>query len=290
MKTTTYIIGGIVAAGALITGLVSYVLSASTFNTVPSYEFSDSVATRELAQADSVAISFQSALPEGTKVFFNDGIELRVTESAEAQSPRLEVSPEWLPLLNLQETEQGGRRVLDIIVDAHGLKEYYGLTDTAKVLRLYLDAPEINLVMPAGSMQGVSADRECRIEATALSQSKLNAKICSALSLTECDIEVLNVEIPVLEEYEYTILKLKNSEIGAADISVISPGLTISGPCNIDDLAIHATSTDRDNQFVTLKKGVTFRMLNWDSDNASKIDFEIRSMPSCRIDVDSAEE
>lgn len=305
MKPTTYIIGALVLVGAIASGIGAYISKSTMRNTLEPYVFSDCVATRTFAQADNVAISFHSALPKDTEVYFASGINLEVTESDTITAPYIEASEEWFPLLDLRETECNGKRTLDIIVDAHGLADYYTMPDDAKKMEIHIKSPDITLVMPVGTLGAISADENCRVHIHDMTLTELNAGFNNRMSIEDCKIESLymsisgkneysctyhepvegslNIPMPSVEEYKYSYLDLKHSVVGKACISAVAPALTVTGPCYIDTLAIKATGIDRANQYVELGASVGFDVLDWQPENASMINLEIHEMPACRI-------
>ncbi|MBD5202613.1 MAG: hypothetical protein HDS81_04805 [Bacteroidales bacterium] len=304
MKPTTYIIGGLVLVGAIASGVAGYMTKGMSLslNSLAPYEFTDSVAVRHFEPVDNVAILYRSALPKNTEVYFASGIQLEVTENSDITSPVVEVSESWLPLLDLRQTERDGKSTLDIIVDCHGLADYYSAPEGTKKMEIHLDAPAINLVMPAGMLSALSSDEKCRVHLQDMGLGLLDVCFNNRMTIENCEINSLNISIsglneysttyhlpeptvpgepiPSVKEFEYSYLHLKHSSVRSADISVVAPALTVTGPCHIDTLAINAQGIDRENQYVELRPMVEFDVLDWRPDNASLINLEIHDMPA----------
>ncbi|MDE5786742.1 MAG: hypothetical protein K2H98_09435 [Duncaniella sp.] len=305
MKPTTYIIGGLVVLGAFVSGVGAYTMKSSMRNSLEPYAFSDVVETRTFASAYCVAISFHNSLPENTEVYFTSGINLEVTESDGITSPYIETSADWFPLLDLRETDCNGMTTLDIIIDAHGLADYYRMPDKSKKMEIHLDAPAIKLVMPSDMLRAISADEKCRVHLQDMTLTELNAAFNNRLYVENCDINSFGVKIsglneysvtyhepatdaidsrlPSVGEYQYSYLELKNSTIKKARITAVAPALTIDGPCYIDSLSIDAVSTSRDNQYIELRRMVGFDVLDWNPDNPVAINLDIQNMAAGRI-------
>ncbi|MDE6484156.1 MAG: hypothetical protein K2L14_02030 [Duncaniella sp.] len=305
MKPTTYILGALLIAGALVSGASAYTAKSTMRYSLEPYAFTDSQATRTFTSADNVAISFQSALPENTKVYFTSGIHLEVTERAEVTAPSVEVSESWIPLLDLRETKRSGESTLDIIIDASGLADYYGQPASGKKMEIHLDAPKIKLVMPAGMLKAISADENCRVELHDMALSHLRAAFNNRMCIDNCKIDtfalkisglneyssshhesaddMLNRRLVSVREYEYSYLKLTDTHIGTAFISAVAPALTVTGPCYIDRLNIDARSVNRDNQFITLTNKVGFNELDWTPDNMDRVNLSINGLAAGRI-------
>ncbi|MDE6416923.1 MAG: hypothetical protein K2K68_07860, partial [Duncaniella sp.] len=281
MKPTTYIIVALVALGALASGVSAYLWKSTSINSLAPYEFTDSVVARKFSPLSNVAISFQSSLPENVKVYFSSGINLEVTESDEAESPCIMVSKDWLPLLDLRESG----RTLDIIVDVHGLADYYEMPEKSKRMEIHLSTPSISLVLPKGTLAAISSDEKCRVQLRDMTLSHLKAAFNNRMSIERCEIDtfalkitglneystthhgpsydLLGINRPSVGEYEYSYLILTDTRIATAFISAVAPALTVSGPCHIDRLNIDARSVNRDNQFISLVDGVGFDELDW---------------------------
>lgn len=277
LKLTTYILIGIIVAGAIFFFAAGYFVKRNNLDIVNSYDFQPEVENMTCPAAENILIRYVRSLPENMSVYFSDGIPVNISERTDISSPILTACEAWMNLITVDTVEHEGQSVLAITVDCHGLSSLYRLPEPDERLTLHLSAPEFHITVPAGTLKGVTTDETVRLNLSGMNSDMLKADVANILSLDHCRISRLDIFAASSSEYGELTVKSHASESETVNVYGDAPRISITGEWNIGELNFYLTNDDIDDKsFVAIDPAIIYDRMNWNVLNAPSIPLIIR--------------
>ncbi len=235
MKTTSYIIFGLLGAGAIcafgggaLVGLLSQRISQKMLTSVEGIKESRPLEAFSVINVETLQYC------DSLIVNFEEDPQINVIEDSLADSPRIEMNADWDKYLTLRQTGDS----LSIVLDFHGLiegKKFSSGSD--KLIRnVHVFNPkDLSIYVPSGMLKSVSPDRNSYFSFEGITADSLSIDRLTDMAFNSCRIGTLAFSGEANRVggrsyyYRRSDLKLYGSTVGLMNLRVPATEINLSG-------------------------------------------------------------